>query len=192
MIARLSGSYAGRSGEAVVVDVGGVGFGVHVPQGFFQQQREVGDPVELHIHTHVRESEISLYGFDEPEERELFELLLTVSGIGPRTALACLSTLSPEVMREAIAAGEAGVFTRIPGIGAKTAQRMLLDLKDRVGHLVVGSGAVAGGGPDREVIEALMALGYTVSEAQSAVRAVPKDITEVDQRIVAALRQMAS
>jgi len=192
MIARLSGSFAGRSGEAVVVDVGGVGFGVHVPQGFFQQQREVGDPVELHIHTHVRESEISLYGFDEPEERELFELLLTVSGIGPRTALACLSTLSPEVMREAIAAGEAGVFTRIPGIGVKTAQRMLLDLKDRVGHLVAGSGAVAGGGPDREVIEALMALGYTVSEAQSAVRAVPKDITEVDQRIVAALRQMAS
>jgi len=190
MIARLSGTFAGRVDEAIVVDVSGVGFCVHVTQGFFEQQRQEGDAVALHIYTHVRENDISLYGFEEAEERELFELLLGVNGIGPRTALACLSTLSPEVMRQAVASGEADVFTRIPGIGPKTAQRMMLDLKDRVGDLVV-SGARLAAGPDREVIEALMAFGYSASEAQSALRSVPDDITALDQRIVAALRQMA-
>ena len=131
-------------------------------------------------------SDLVFSPFDE------FELLLTVSGIGPRTALACLSTLSPEVMRQAVTSGEAAVFTRIPGIGLKTAQRMLLDLKDRVGHLAVSSGVGLGAGPDRDVIEALMALGYSAAEAQSALRAIPKDVTSLDQRIVAALRQMAS
>ena len=192
MIARLAGTYAGRADEAIVVDVAGVGFCVHVPQGFFDQQRSEGDAVALHIHTHVRENEISLYGFEKTEERELFELLLTVNGIGPRTALACLSTLSPEVMRQAVVSGEADVFTRIPGIGPKTAQRMMLDLKDRVGHLAMAPGAGFAAGPDRDVIEALMALGYSAAEAQSALRGVPKEITSLEQRIVAALRQMAS
>jgi holliday junction DNA helicase RuvA len=191
MIARLCGIFAGRVDDAIVVDVSGVGFRVHVTRGFCARQCQEGEAVTLHVYTHIRENDISLYGFEEAEERELFQMLLSVNGIGPRTALACLSTLSPEVMRRAVASGEAEVFTRIPGIGPKTAQRMMLDLKDRVGDLVA-SGVRLATGPDREVVEALMALGYSASEAQSALGGVPDDVTSLDQRIVAALRQMAS
>jgi len=95
-------------------------------------------------------------------------------------------------MRQAFVSGDAAIFTRIPGIGPKTAQRMLLDLKDRVGHLAISSGVGHAAGPDRDVIEALMALGYTAAEAQSALRRVPPEVSSLDQRIVAALRQMAS
>ena len=188
MIASLSGQVKAIREDALVIEVGGVGFLVNVVADVLDSVTRVGQSVELFTHMYVREDRIALYGFLSVEERELFTTLLGVSGIGPSTALAVLSTFSPEVLRGAIAQGDASTLTHIPGIGPKTAQRLLLDLRDKV--TVSEAWAPGMGEADAEVIDALTALGYSVSEARSAVSGVPEDIEELDERILAALRYL--
>ena len=190
MIARLSGRIVEKREGAVVLDISGVGFLVHVTSGFLSQPFGPNDTVTLHTYTCVRENDISLYGFTNPKEVDLFRTLLGVSGIGPRTALACLSSLSPETLQSAVSAGDARVFTRIPGVGNKTAQRMLLDLQGKIGTLGISSASMTLQGEDQEVVEALMALGYSSTEASSALRAIPKEAETIDQRILAALQSL--
>jgi Holliday junction DNA helicase RuvA len=140
----------------------------------------------------VRQEALSLYGFETREERELFLLLLSVDGIGPKSALAVLSTLSPDAIRRAIFHEQPEVFTRVPGVGKKTAQKILLQLQDRI-PAISGLGPVSAiSDVDTEVLGALTALGYSVVEAQSALQSIPRETPqEVEARLRAALQYFA-
>ena len=192
MIASLRGQLQAIRDDTVIIDVGGVGYQVYVTGPTLSELGDIGEVVELHTHLHVRENGIAIYGFQSLEELDLFAMLIGVSGIGPRTALATLSAFSPETLRDALVQGDALALTRIPGIGLKTAQRLILDLKDKVGAAALAWMAWGSSPEDTDVIKALTSLGYSVPEAQSALRAVPKDLQELDQRILAALRFLGS
>jgi len=139
----------------------------------------------------VREQELTLFGFATEEDLELFQVLLGVSGVGPKLALSILSTLPPDAIRLAVANDEPGLLTRVPGIGPKSAKKILFHLKDKMGvSELEGVGVVPITDEDAEVIEALTALGYSIVEAQRAVQAIPKDVTGVEGRLRAALAQL--
>ena len=192
VIASLRGQVKAMAESTLVVDVGGIGFQVHVLSSVREQVAHVGQVVELYTHLHVRENELALYGFSCLEEQELFQILLGVSGIGPRTAMAVLDAFSPETLRGAVSQGDASALTRIPGIGPKTAERLVFNLKDRIG--IVGEAVVTPGlaQGDVDVLNALTALGYSLAEARSALQALPEDANALDERILAALRYLGS
>ena len=192
MIASLRGSLARKGPDHIVVEIGGLGLKVFAPAPFIERLRAPGVEVSLATHLHVRESELSLYGFATAEELELFELLLRVSGIGPRMALNAMSFLPPETLREAIAHGDTATLVRIPGIGPKVAQRLIIDLREKLGaslspESVSFRGSTAA---EAEVIEGLTALGYSVNEAQEAVRALPDEAISLEERILGALQYL--
>ncbi len=192
MIARVRGRVLACEEQSVVVDVGGVGLEVFVPAPLAASLTE-GDEVRLFTHMHVRENELSLYGFAEREERDLFRLLLTVSGIGPRVALALLSAMSVPAIYRAIVEEEPGLLSRVPGIGRKTAEKIVLELRDRVPAVVTAAEAApALHAADADVIEALVSLGYSVVEAQRAVQGLPPDVTDVGERLRLALSRLAA
>jgi len=192
VIASLRGRLKAVRDDSVIIDVGGVGYRVHVPGPTLGELGDIGQVVELHTHLYVRENDVALYGFQSLAELDLFVMLISVSGIGPRTALATLSAFSPETLRNALVQGDALALTRIPGIGPKTAQRLIFDLRDKVGAAVDAWVAPGISPEDVDVIDALTSLGYSVLEAQSALRAVPKDLRELDERILAALRSLGT
>lgn len=190
MIATIQGRVQAFREQAIVIQVGGIGLLVHVPQGVLAFA-QVGRLIELHTRLYVRENELALYGFSTLEELEIFDALLGVNGIGPRTALAVLSTFSPDVLRSAVTQGNVAALTRIPGIGRKTAERLLVDLKDK---LASTSKSAAQGWPlregDEDVINALTSLGYSLGEARQALEAIPSEAHSLDERILAALRAL--
>ena len=188
MIARLRGKLEARGEDYVIVDVGGIGFKVRVPTSLLDQLGDVGSPVELFTHLHVRENELALYGCATEDELALFEQLLTVSGIGPKAALSILSALAPDTLRLAIAQGQVDVLTRVPGIGKKTAQRLVLDLKGKLDLAALMAEAPTISPADAEVIAALTGLGYSVSEAQAALRSLPEAEMDLEEKIRLALR----
>src|SRR5919204_3391779 len=166
MISRLRGEVVSRSPNGVVVDVGGVGYVVN-PTTSARRKAEPGGEVVLETYLHVREDALQLFAFAEPAERELFELLLSVQGVGPKVALAIVSGSSPEELRRAIALEDTARFQAIPGIGKKTAQRVVLELKEKLAAAVVlpePSGVVAR--------DALVELGWSLVEAERALAAV--------------------
>ncbi len=188
MISHLRGRMLMRGGDFVVIEVTGVGFRVRVPTSTLEKLGMEGDNAELYTHLHVREDDLSLFGFASDDELGLFELLLTVSGIGPKAALGVLSAAPPNTIRAAIAQGNLDVLTGIPGIGKKMAQRLVLELKGRIDLTEVELAEVS---PlDQEVIAALVNLGYSAAEAQRAARAVPASEKLVEDRIRAALRYL--
>jgi len=187
MIARLHGRVVAQSHEAVVVEVGGVGFEVRVPARLLEAFSSSSAEITLHTYLHVRENELTLYGFESADELSLFKLLLTVSGIGPRTAMTVLSHLTPQALRSALASGQTAVLAGIPGIGSKTAHRLVLELKDKVGLAEISGLPPALIAADAEVIAALTALGYSVVEAQRAVQGLPPDVTDIEERLRLAL-----
>ncbi len=193
MISSLRGTVLSITPDALVVDVGGVGFKVLVPTSVAEAADGVGRTVSLHTHLAVREDALTLYGFGSEEQRALFELLLGVNGVGPRVALAVLSTLSPDVLRRAVANEQPEVFNRVPGVGKKTAEKIVFHLKDRVGR-EIGLGALtAVSDQDTEVIAALTVLGYSIVEAQAALQSIPKDTPDdVEERVRLALRYFAA
>ncbi len=139
----------------------------------------------------VREDSLTLYGFASEDDRAMFETLLGVTGIGPRSALAILSALSPEVLRRAVTMEQPEIFTRVPGIGKKTAEKLVFDLKDKLGREALPGVSAAISNVDTEVIGALTALGYSVVEAQAALQAIPRDAApEVEARVRIALQSM--
>lgn len=188
MITTLNGRVLEKEDETLVVEIGGVGLLVHVPAET-SARFQPGQPAFLYTSLIVREELLALYGFDTKEERRFFELLLGVSGIGPRLALAVLSTLHTEVIRRAIAQEQPDVFSRVPGVGKKTAQKIVLHLHDRV-PVEGGLDSLAGlSDVDGEVLVALTSLGYSVVEAQSALQSVPRDAPqEVEERLLLALK----
>lgn len=179
MIARLSGTVLEKHPNRVVVDVGGVGYDVQVPLSTFYGLGEAGAGIQLRVHTHVREDVIALYGFASPLEQDLFERLISISGIGPKLALAVLSGIDPGELVRAIRTQDVARLTRIPGVGKKTAERIGLELKDRLPQAAAPHGAQPeGGGPGDalrdDLLSALGNLGYQRAAAEKAVDAVLK------------------
>jgi Holliday junction DNA helicase RuvA len=189
VIASLNGQVRAIDKDWLVLQTAGVGFRVFCPATLLSEHR-VGQTITLHTHLHVRENGLALYGLATAEELELFEILLGVSRIGPRIAMAILDTYSPEVLRGIVAQGNAAALANTPGIGRKTAERLLLDLKDKLGTSSAGWVTVDLADGDIEVINALTALGYSVAEARDALTAIPEGVTALDERILAALRAL--
>ena len=194
MIASLRGTllHVERPGF-VVVEVGGVGFKVHVPATVFDSLDGVGRAIFLHTFLLVREDALTLYGFSSEEERALFELLLTVQGVGPRLALSVISTLSLDVLRRAVAQEQSEVLDRVPGVGRKTAEKIVFTLRDRLAAGLTRGGLAPMTDLDTEVLGALTSLGYSVVEAQAALQSLPKgEGKSVEDRIRLALQYFAT
>jgi Holliday junction DNA helicase RuvA len=188
MIASLAGEILALEADALVVAVGGVGLQVAVPAPL-RDQAKIGEHVSLFTHLVVREDLLTLYGFETREARELFGLLLGVNGVGPRLALAVLSTLSPPAIRRAVFQDQPEVFSRVPGVGKKTAQKIQFHLQDRLPAAEGLEPVAAISDADTEVLDALTSLGYSVVEAQAALQALPKDTPEdVETRLRLALQ----
>jgi Holliday junction DNA helicase RuvA len=188
MISILNGRILELYPDSLVVGLGGVGLQVYTPDSLRDRLRP-GDEVFLHTYLVVRQDALNLYGFETREEREFFLLLLGVDGIGPKSALAVLSTLTPDAIRRAVFHGQPEVFTRVPGVGKKTAQKILFQLQDRI-PVMEGLEPVAGyTDVDTEVLSALTSLGYSVVEAQAALQFIPRDTPEeLEARLRAALQ----
>ena len=187
MIASLTGHVAEKDDNSIVIQIGGFGLQVRVPAGI-RDEVQVGQTVTLHTFLVVRETELTLYGFPTKEEREFFILLLGVSGVGPRLALAALSTLTPDAIRRAVFNEQADVFSQVPGVGKTTAGKILLHLKNKIKD-VEGLELVAVlDDVGAEVLAALTALGYSVVEAQAALQSIPRDApNDVEERLRIAL-----
>lgn len=192
MISQLSGRLVQKNPPAVVLDVHGVGYELDVPMSTFYSLPEIGSQVMLLAHLVVREDAQLLYGFLTAPERGAFRQLIRISGVGPRIALAVLSGLSVDELAQAVALQEADRLTRVPGIGKKTAERLVLELKGRLaGASPGGSPLSAGAGPAQpEVLHALLALGYSEKEATQAVRSIPAQL-DLSEGIRHALKSLA-
>jgi Holliday junction DNA helicase RuvA len=188
VIARLRGKAVARSPVALVLEVGGVGYLVQATRRAAQKAR-TNDEVVLETYLHVREDGLQLFGFADADERELFEQLLGVSGVGPKVALAIVSGSTPEELRRAIALEDTARFQAIPGIGKKTAQRVVLELKEKLGDGVVVPDR-AGRRPQLVAREALMELGYSLVEADQALAEIDPDLP-AEERVRLALRRAA-
>jgi len=184
MIGRLTGKLAGKHPPQVLVDCNGVAYELDVPMSTFYNLPVVGDPVTLHTHLVVREDIQALYGFGTLEERAAFRQLLKISGVGARTALSVLSGMSVAELAQAVALQESTRLTKIPGIGKKTAERLLLELK---GKLADAKPAAAGAS---DVLNALLGLGYSEKEALAALKGLPPGVAVADG-IRAALKALA-
>jgi Holliday junction DNA helicase RuvA len=188
MIANISGRVTEVGSDRIVLEVGGVGLWVYVPEPLCETLRK-GETISLYTHLAVREDSLTLYGFAVAEERQYFELLLGVNGIGPRLAVAALAALDPATIRRAVFAEQHEVFTRVPGIGPRTAQKMLLYLQGRIEAAEDFEHMASMPETDTQVVEALVALGYSVVEAQAALQSIPSDAPEdVEERIKLALQ----
>jgi Holliday junction DNA helicase RuvA len=207
MIARLRGELLHRTPEALVIDVNGVGYEVHFPEAHHHRLPRLGEEVVLQIHTVVREDAISLYGFLDVAEKELFLLLMGVSGVGPKLARNVLSAATPAEISRAIAAGDVGRLKQLPGIGKKTAERLCLELKEKVDFIpfagvpvaaVVTSPEAFSDQPSRDALSALMNLGYPAARARQALEQVRQQMGEeaygalaLEELLRAALRGLA-
>jgi Holliday junction DNA helicase RuvA len=194
MIGFLKGVLLAKHPPSLLLDVGGVGYEVEAPMSTFYALPEVGSRAELFTHLVVREDAHILFGFATHAERQLFRDLLKVSGIGARMALAILSGSSVEGFARCVQAGDVASLTRIPGIGKKTAERLVVEMRDRLGRSPVGLGAAGGGAPasaSEEAQDALVALGYKPAEAQRLIRSVSAEGKSTEEIIRAALQAAA-
>jgi Holliday junction DNA helicase RuvA len=170
MIGRLRGEIAEKSADRVLLDVAGVGYEVAVTPATAAELPGVGQPAVLHTHLHVREDAIALFGFASGDERGIFQILIGVNGVGPKLALAILATLDPQQLRHVVLADDVAALTSVPGIGQRSAQKLLLELKPR---LDVPDSPLQSGTPLAEVREALESLGYQSSEIRDVLRELP-------------------
>lgn len=192
MIGKLTGTLSDKNPPQVLVDCHGVGYEVDVPMSTFYNLPAVGEPVSLLTHFVVREDAQVLYGFGTAGEREAFRQLIRISGVGPRTALSLLSGLSVADLAQAVTVQDASRLVKIPGIGKKTAERLLLELKGKFGADLAGAGtaAAAAGDGQADIQQALLALGYSDKEAAAALKSLPKDVG-VSEGIKLALKALA-
>ncbi len=186
MIAFLEGEIVEKGATRVVISVGGVGYEVLTPTSAVGALPPVGRTARLQIRMVVREDAITLYGFAGADARAMFDLLTGVSGVGPKVALSFLSAMDPDAVRRAIIAGDASALTVVPGVGKKVAQRVVLDLRDRLG----GEGELPAEGPLADVREALLSLGLTPAEASEALAGLDADGRASDELLREALRRV--
>lgn len=189
MIGRLTGTLAEKSPPQLLIDVAGVGYEVDVPMSTFYNLPGLGERVTLLTHFVVREDAQLLYGFLTATERATFRQLLKISGVGARTALSILSGLSVADLAQAVSAQEAGRLVKVPGIGKKTAERLLLELKGKLGPDLAQPGAVIRNEAQSDIVQALIALGYNEREAAAAIKPLPADVG-VSDGIKLALRAL--
>ncbi len=173
MIASLRGILESLGNDGAIINVNGIGFQVYLPTSTLSSLNKIGKEVMLYTHLHLREDEATLYGFASADELRLFQTLIGVSGLGPKLALAMLSAMNIEQITMAIASGNAKLLTVIPGIGKKMADRLVLELKDKVGAGWVTAPAAQLAEENAEVLTALTSLGYSISEATKAVASLP-------------------
>lgn len=192
MISRISGTIVEVAMNHVIIDVQGIGYKVFLTADTLHTLKN-GKPATFWTHLAVREDALDLYGFPTKTDQRFFELLISVSGIGPKSALNILSLASPETLMGAIRTGSTSHLTKISGIGKKTAEKIILDLSDKVGAIVLDSdskGTSAGLSSDLDAIEALTSLGYGADEARDALKKISKDITDVGAKVTAALKML--
>ena len=193
MIAFITGSVVSRSAGHAVIEVGGVGFRLAMSTGSLAALPAEGDEVTIWTHLYVREDELSLYGFESEAEKEAFELLITVSGVGPKVALATLSALSADALASAIAAEDVAMLSSVPGVGKKTAQRMILDLKDKLGVpdlAGVSSGGAVSSDVAAEATQALLGMGFSSAEVASALKGYAGAPSDAQSLLKHALRRL--
>lgn len=191
ILARLRGVIEEKNGDSVILFAGGLGFEIQVPLSTLSKLPEIGAETTLRTYLHLRETTLGLYGFSTADEQRMFELLLTVTGVGPKSALNCLSLLSVDRLGSAIASGDAETLRRVPGVGRRIADRILVELKTRVDGPAGETVAVASTGR-AEVIDALMFYGYSASEAAAAVATIPRDRElSVEEQTLLALQYFA-
>jgi Holliday junction DNA helicase RuvA len=176
MIGKLTGTLGDKNPPQVLVDCNGVGYEVDVPMSTFYNLPGAGEKITLLTHLVVREDAQLLYGFASSGEREAFRQLIKISGVGPRTALSVLSGMSVADIAQAVTAQDAGRLVKVPGIGKKTAERLLLELKGKFGPDLGGGAAAAGSDAQADILQALVALGYSDKEAAASLKALPKDV----------------
>ncbi|MDE2777378.1 MAG: Holliday junction branch migration protein RuvA [Chloroflexota bacterium] len=190
MIATIEGQLASKAADHILVTVGGVGIEVSAP--FSTIEKLNSDRVFLYTRLVVREDSLTLYGFATTGERELFDAFLKISGIGPRLAVAILSTMSVENIHNAVRNDRPELISRVPGIGKKTAQKIVLELQDKIPSALEAAPIGADGDASAEVMDALTALGYSVVEAQMAIQSMPLDAPDsVEERVMIALQSLA-
>ncbi len=193
MIASLSGKIDSLSADAVIINVGGVGFRVAMPTSSLATIGTPGAEVKVYTHMHVREDNIALFGFPTAEELWLFETLIGVSGLGPKLSLAMLSALTPDQITTAIATGNSDMLDMIPGIGKKVANRIILELKEKIGAGWVITPATQATQENADVLAALTALGYSAGEAVKAVASLPTDSKlKLEDKVKLALQYLGS
>ncbi len=188
MIASLHGRLESISDDGAIINVNGIGFQVYMPTSTLSTLGSRGQEVHIYTHLHLREDNATLYGFASPEELGLFEILIGVSGIGPKLALSMLSAMSVEQLSMAIATGNTDLLTAVPGIGKKIAARLVLELKDKIGAELITAPAAQLAQENADVLAALTSLGYSVAEASRAVASLPSapDLT-LEEKIRLAL-----
>jgi Holliday junction DNA helicase RuvA len=188
MISQLRGTISHKDLRYLIVDTAGVGYKVFCPSATIDKLA-LGDEATLWTHTAVRENAIDLYGFLSKEDLDLFELLITVSGIGPKTAIGVLTVVLPETVRMAISSGDSAYLTKVSGVGKKIAEKIVLELKGKYEDMSGGNLYLQ---KDADAIEALKALGYSHNEAREALQKVPKDIEQAGEKVKQALKILGS
>jgi Holliday junction DNA helicase RuvA len=190
MIASLTGKVQSKTEKSSIIEVAGVGYEVFAPLVFLEKIK-ISSTTTVYTHLHVREEAMELYGFPTPEELAFFKLLISVSGVGPKSAVAILSLASVSDLKKAISHGDASLLTKVSGIGKKTAERLIVELKTKVDVLdsTVGVTGVENLG-DNQAIDGLVHLGYSVREAREALQAVDPELTAVKDRVRAALKML--
>jgi Holliday junction DNA helicase RuvA len=188
MIAGIKGTIEAIGNNFVIIDVGGVSFQIFLPTSTLSHLGAIGQQVRLHTHLHVREDNLTLYGFGSSRELALFETVTTVKGIGPKLGLALLSAMDVDQLTSAIAAGDAALITGVPGIGKKTSERIVLELKDKVSSQWMASQGIQNVQDSSDLMEALLSLGYSASEAAKAVASLPNSVDDLEERLKLALK----
>lgn len=186
MIGHLKGTLIHKDSKFIIIDVSGVGYKINVSPEALSKAKKIGDEIMLWIHTHIREDMLDLYGFLERGELEFFEMLINVSGIGPKGALAILGIAPIETLRKAIGTGDTSYLTKISGIGKKTAERIVIELRDKVADKFdeKGEGSLQN---ELDAMEALKSLGYSQSDARGALKKVSAE-TDINKKIREALK----
>ena len=193
MIAAVEGILASKGNNSVIIKAGAVSFLINVPGSTLSKLGHPGNTVSLHTHMYVREDNISLYGFSSPQELALFEQLITVSGIGPKVGLALLTTLSAEQIIKAILGSNDALLSQVPGIGKKTAARVILDLKGKLEKGWEGEVIPSISQGDTDAVAALTGLGYSIREATQALSSIPQsDNLSLEEKVRQALQRLSS
>ncbi len=192
MIAAIRGDVIGKGDDHLVVETSGVGFKIFTTQAV-SAGSVIGDPVFLFTHLVVREDSLSLFGFETEETRDLFVLLLGVNGVGPRLALAILTSMSPDAIRRSVRSEQADLFTRVPGVGKKTAQQILIHLQGKLKDSMEVDHEPGTIEIDAQVLDALTGLGYSIVEAQAAIQSIPRgSASDVESRLRLALQYFSN
>ena len=190
MISSLEGTISLKSEKYAIIETGGIGFKVFCSEKTLSSIPQVGESVKLHTYLSVKETAWDLFGFLSLEEIELFELLISISGIGPKTAAGILSGASVEDIQEAIVLGDETILSRVSGIGKKVAQKIVIELRSKVKKISKGTGDKFKVADEIEIIDALVTLGYKVYEAREALRQVPTEIKGVENKVKEALKRL--